>query len=228
MPYRLAMPHCRTVYIIADSSEFVKGFPRFFLPKRQNFSDCQGHGRKGDYRTAAEGADGPQKAGGLPGIGHRGRRAARQSTCGAVGLGYPGREMRVVCRRPDVETGRRQAAGGWRRFRQRGNRHTARLVWAVLTAKCGWSVKRRAPEPAGDDAINMRRGWFGCPGRKTRTIYRVAGGLPGAGRWGWQPAGSGAISARGAVGLGLSWPQKRGRNPGACGIPGFRLFFTPV
>lgn len=119
-------------------------------------------------------------------------------------------------------------SGAWRRFRQRGNRHAARLVWAVLTAKCGWSVKRRAPEPAGDDAINMRRGWFGCPGRKTRTIYRVAGGLPGAGRWGWQPAGSGVISARGAAGLGLSWPQKRGRNPGACGIPGFRLFFTPV
>ena len=100
-----------------------------------------------------------------------------------------------------------------------------RRGWA---AKSGRSARHRAPGPAGDDAINMRRGWFGCPGRKTRTIYRVAGGLPGAGRWGWQPAGSGVISACGAVGLGLSWPQKRGGNPGACGIPGFRLFFTPV
>ena len=193
MPYRLAMPHCRTVYIIADSSEFVKGFPRFFLPKRQNFSDCQGHGRKGDYRTAAEGADGPQKAGGLPGIGHRGRRAARQSTCGAVGLGYPGREMRVVCRRPDVETGRRQAAGGWRRFRQRGNRHAARLVWAVLAVKCGWSARGRVPGPAGSEAIGTRHGWVELPGSQNM------GGLSGAWRRGRRAARQ---SARGAVGLG--------------------------
>ena len=160
MPYRLAMPHCRTVYIIADSSEFVKGFPRFFLPKRQNFSDCQGHGRKGDCRTVAEGADGPQKAGGLPGIGRRGRRAARQSTCGAVGLGYPGREMRAVCQASGT------GAGG-----QRGNQHAARLAWATRAVKCGWSAGGRTLKPvdgrrqaagdgSGSEAIGTRRGWF--------------------------------------------------------------------
>ena len=63
-------------------------------------------------------------------------------------------------------------SGAWRRGRQRGNRHAARLAWAARAVKCGWSAGGRTLNPvdgrrqaagggAGSEAIGTRRGWFG-------------------------------------------------------------------